>query len=173
MDGPTTPLLAAYLERRDDLKRFFLLRVRSEPEAEDLLQDLYIKVAGVAAGEEVRNPAAFLYHLSGNLMLDRMRQQRRSGARDAAYRTATTETAGAEDVADLPSAEAIVASKQQLAMLLERLASLPERTQMVFRLHRFDGLGHVEIADRLGMSRRAVEKRMSSAIRHLAAGQRR
>lgn len=170
MDGPSTPLLATYLDRRNDLKRFFLLRTRSEPEAEDLLQDLYIKVAGVSADEEVRNPAAFLYRLGGNLMLDRMRQQRRSGARDAAYRTATTETAGAEDVADLPSAETIVASKQQLAILLQRLASLPERTQQVFRMHRFDGLGHIEIASRLGMSRRAVEKRMSSALRHLATG---
>ncbi|MFK5277962.1 sigma factor-like helix-turn-helix DNA-binding protein [Lactococcus lactis] len=34
-------------------------------------------------------------------------------------------------------------------------------------MHKFDGLGHAEIASRLGMSRSAVEKLMIDALRQL------
>ncbi|WP_054508511.1 MULTISPECIES: sigma factor-like helix-turn-helix DNA-binding protein [Caulobacter] len=47
------------------------------------------------------------------------------------------------------------------------LDTLPPMTRQVFRLHRFEGLTQTEIADRLGLSRRAVEILIGQAITRL------
>lgn len=168
-----TPLVTAYFERRLDLRRFFLARLHSMTEAEDLVQDLYLKVTTTPSEDEIRNPGAYLYRLAANLMLDRLRQQHRTAARDDAWRKTHHVLAAAEDIADIPDAEAAVAARQQLQRVITALEALPERTQRVFRLHKFEGLGHAEIASRLGMSRSAVEKHMIDALRHLVAKVRR
>lgn len=168
MDNKTpTPLVTAYFERRMELKRFFLARLHSMTEAEDLVQDLYIKVIAIRSDDEIQSPGAYLYRLAANLMLDRLRRQRRTIARDDEWRATHHVLSGGEDVADAPDAEAVVAARQRLKRVMLALEALPERTQRVFRLHKFDGLGHAEIASRLGMSRSAVEKLMIDALRHL------
>jgi DNA-directed RNA polymerase specialized sigma24 family protein len=81
-----SPLLASYLERRADMRRFFLAKLGPDADVEDLVQDLYLKVIALQ-DEPVNNPPAFLYRLASNLMLDRLRQRRRAGARDADWRS--------------------------------------------------------------------------------------
>jgi RNA polymerase sigma-70 factor (ECF subfamily) len=166
LDGDSSsPLLNAYFEQRGQLLRFFAARTGSPVEAEDLVQDLYIKVTAVEG--EITNHSAYLFRLASNLMLDRARQARRSGARDTAYRAATVETAGGEDMAETPSAEAVVAARQRLIRLAARLSELPANTREAFRLHKFEGLSHAETAARMGVSRSAVEKYVSAALKHL------
>jgi len=147
--------------------RFFAARSGSAVEAEDLVQELYLKVSNTEVDADIANPRAYLFRLANNLMLDRARQARRSGARDTAYRQVTTETRGSEDIADLPSVEAALAARQRLDQLTTRLRSLPAKTQEAFRLHKFEGLSHAETAARLGVSRSAVEKYISAALKHL------
>jgi RNA polymerase sigma-70 factor (ECF subfamily) len=73
----TSALIEAYLAKRTELVRFFTLRLRSAEAAEDLVQDIYVRLTD-AAPPPVSNPGAFLYRLGWNLMLDRLRSQRRS-----------------------------------------------------------------------------------------------
>jgi RNA polymerase sigma-70 factor (ECF subfamily) len=47
------------------------------------------------------------------------------------------------------------------------LATLPEKQRTVFLLHRMDGLKYHEIASNLGLSVKAVEKRMKFALEYL------
>lgn len=56
-----------------------------------------------------------------------------------------------------------------LGRALIALDALPERTRSIFLLHRIDGYSYPEIADQLGVSRKAVEKHMTRAIKHLAS----
>src|SRR6185369_1266468 len=78
MTDARAALLAAYLERRDDLLRFFTLRLRSAAAAEDLVQDIYVRIAAIGRDVEVRNASAYLYRLGSNLMLDKIRGERRA-----------------------------------------------------------------------------------------------
>jgi RNA polymerase sigma factor (sigma-70 family) len=166
LDGNATPpLLGAYFEQRGKLRRFFAARTGSPADAEDLLQELYIKVASTEV--QAVNHYAYLFRLAANLMLDRARQARRSAARDTAYREATVETAGGEDIADSPSAEQALAAREQLITLTARLDDLPGKTREAFRLHKFEGLSHAETAVRMGVSRSAVEKYVSAALKHI------
>jgi RNA polymerase sigma factor (sigma-70 family) len=157
--------MTAYLARREDMRRFFLSRLGPGADIDDLLQDLFVKVRDIVA-DDIQNPAAYLYRLASNLMLDRLRAARRGLARDAEWRRTHHASVGALDVADEPDAETGVIARQleKLKAALETLAPL---TQKAFQLHKFEGLSHSETATRMGISRSAVEKHISLALKHL------
>jgi RNA polymerase sigma-70 factor (ECF subfamily) len=161
-------LIDAYLDRRADLVRFFTLRLRSDAAAEDLVQEIYVRLARVADDMAIENAAAYLYRLGGNLMLEQIRGQRRSAARDTAWGETQTMMLGQERVADHAAADDVVAARQRLAAVVRAVSELPTRTQDVFRLHKLEGLSHAETAARLGVSRSAVEKHMIAVLKHLA-----
>ncbi|MBO9560893.1 MAG: RNA polymerase sigma factor [Caulobacter sp.] len=161
-----SPLAAAYMERREDMRRFFQARLGGRADVEDLVQELYLKVQSVA-GEAIDNPPAYLYRLASNLMLDRLRRAKRAGARDDEWRRTHQTAVGVQDVAEEPDAESAVIARQRLEKIAEALKTLSPQTQQIFRLHKFEGLTHAETAARLGISRSAVEKHVSLALGHL------
>lgn len=168
-DRGRAALVSTYLERRADLQRFFTLRLRSATAAEDLVQEIFIRLAAADAPRDILNPAAYLYRLGSNLMLDRLRGERRAWRRDAAWLESQTHRLGDEEVSGEPSAESAVAARQRLAILRAALLDLSPQTQRVFRMHKFEGMSHPQVADALGISRSAVEKHMMAALKHLAA----
>jgi RNA polymerase sigma-70 factor (ECF subfamily) len=163
------PLLDVYLERRANLVRFFAARTGSPAAAEDLAQELYLKLAARGSDLEADNPTALIYRIALNLMLDRARGESRTAARDAAWREAAHVAIGGEDVADLPPADEAVASRQRLRMLVEAVAALPPQMQRAFRLHKLDGLSHAQTAQAMGISVKSVEKHVSAALKALTA----
>jgi RNA polymerase sigma-70 factor (ECF subfamily) len=177
--GPTDPqarddpLLAAYLARRADLVRFLGARTASRAQAEDLAQDLYVKIAARAASPAaagpVENPAALLYRMALNLMLDRARGEARSAARDADWRSAHTVLRGREEVADEPPADEAAAARQRLSRLVAAVEALPPQMRRAFTLHKLEGLSHAETARAMGVSVKSVEKHVSAALKALTA----
>jgi RNA polymerase sigma-70 factor (ECF subfamily) len=174
-DGPLvedrgrTVLVAAYLERRADLERFFTMRLRSSAAAEDLVQEIFVRLASADAPQEIHNPAAYLYRLGSNLMLDRLRGERRAGRREAAWLDSQTSSLNGYELSGEPSAESAVAARQRLDLVRRALLDLSPQTQRVFRMHKFEGMSHPQVAAALGISRSAVEKHMMAALKHLAA----
>lgn len=162
-------LVAAYLSAAPDLKRLFTVRLRSAAAAEDLIQDLYVKVAAWPAGADVGNADALLYRMASNLMLDRMRAERRTGAREAAWVEASATRAGGEFVDEQAPADRVIAGRQRAAQLSAAIEALPPQTRAAFVLHKLEGLTHGEAARRLGVSQKTVEKQVSAALRKLAA----
>ncbi len=152
-----------------DLVRFFTLRLRSPAAAEDLVQDIYLRLSGLAPSIEIQNLTAYLYRLGSNLMLDRLRGERRSANRDGAWLDSETTRVGSQEISAEPSAETAIAARQRLALLTEALKELSPQTQRVFRMHKFAGLSHPEVAAAIGISRSAVEKHMMIALKHLLA----
>ena len=168
-DRGRAALIAAYLERRADLERFFTLRLRSMAAAEDLVQEIYVRLASTEAPQDIHNPAAYLYRLGSNLMLDRLRGARRAGQREAAWVDSQTSRLNGQEVSGEPSAESAVVARQRLDMVRKALLDLSPQTQRVFRMHKFEGMSHPQVAEALGISRSAVEKHMMAALKHLAA----
>lgn len=162
------PLIAAYLRKRADLVRFFTLRTGSAATAEDVVQDLYVKLGETAPPADLRNPEAFLYRMGTNLMLDRAKANRRAAARDHAWSKVGVGD-GPEPIAQEPPADEAVASRQRLQRLLAALDRLPPQVAAAFRLHKFEGLSHVEVAARMGVSRSSVEKYLMTALKALSA----
>ncbi|MBL8554984.1 MAG: RNA polymerase sigma factor [Phenylobacterium sp.] len=164
---PTDPLLEIYLERRGNLVRYFAARCGSPGVAEDLAQELYVKIATRDTTVTADNPVALIYRIANNVMLDRARGEARSLARDAAWRRVTHATVGDEDVAELAPADEAVASRQRLRQLVEAAGDLPPRQQHAFRLHKLEGKSHAETARVMGISVKSVEKHVSAALKAL------
>jgi RNA polymerase sigma factor (sigma-70 family) len=160
-------LLDAYGAKRADLIRLFTARMGSAADAEDLIQDLFVKLSTMTVTETVDNPSAFLYRAAVNLMLDRARGQRRSLVRDDAWGQTRGARIGAETAADEPSPEQSAHARQRLRRLVEAVRGLPPQTRRAFELHKLEGLSHAETAQRLGISRKTVEKQISVALRSL------
>lgn len=161
--------MSLYLEKRANLVRFFAARLGSVALAEDLAQDLYLKVAALDPGGPIQSPSAMLFRMGSNLMLDRLRQERRAVARDDAWTRVERTRIGGEDVVDEPAADEALASRQRLAQLARALEDLPPRMRRAFHLHKLDGLSHAETARAMGVSVSAVEKHISGALKALAA----
>jgi len=156
-----TILLETYLDKRTALVRFFAARLKSPSAAEDLVQELYLKLAALDPAEEIGNPSAFLYRAAHNLMLDRQRQQRRTSLRDGAWHEAQELRAGE------PAADDALAARRRLAKLSAIVEDMPAKMRQAFRLHKLDGLSHAETAEAMKVSISAVEKHISAALKLL------
>jgi RNA polymerase sigma-70 factor (ECF subfamily) len=166
---PTDPLVEIYLERRANLVRYFAARSGSLAVAEDLAQELYVKIATRDPAVTAENPVALIYRIAANVMLDRARGEARAVARDAAWRHVAHTTIGAEDVVEEPAADDAAASRQRLRQLVDAVADLPPQMQRAFRLHKLEGRSHAATAQAMGISVKSVEKHISAALKALTA----
>jgi len=152
-------------ELRPALIRYLRARGQSPEDAEDLLQDLYIKLDGFD-GAHIAEPRAYLYRMTHNLFLDRRRAAARRIKREEEWSAGSR---GAQsDIDDRPSAEEALIAREQLATVSKALETLPQRTQEIFRRFRIDGQTQKAIAADLGLSKSAVEKHIYRAYRVLA-----
>jgi RNA polymerase sigma factor (sigma-70 family) len=167
--GPADPLLEEYLRRRGAIVRFLAARAGSLAAAEDLAQELYLRLAAREPSAEVGNASALLYRMAINLMLDRARGETRSAARDGAWRQLSRSELGGIDVSDDPPADEAAASAQRLRQLVAAVGDLAPQMGRAFRLHKLEGLSHAETARAMGLSVKAVEKHVSAALKALTA----
>lgn len=161
-----TTLLALH---RAELLRFLTARCGSADEAEDLLQDMWFKVTAQPSGP-ITNGRAYLFRIANNLVLDRARARHRAMRRERLWLEA--EDGGTApnpeeraDPAELP--EERIVREQEAEVLRRAIADLPEGAGRALRLYRFEGLGHKDIAEKLGISRSGVEKHLALAMKKL------
>lgn len=169
-DPSQSRLVSAYLEKRDNLLRFFTMRAGSLAEAEEIVQEMYLRI-GVRDDSAIENPIGYLYRLGTNVMFDRARSRNRAIVRDDAYYQAVQGNGGGEPEADAPSPEAAWAARSRLERVLATIEKMPPQRRRAFVMHKIDGLSHADIADTLRISRSAVEKLIIAGLRDLAAGE--
>lgn len=160
--GSPTGIEAIYLANRDRLLRFLAARGAGDA-AEDLVQDLWLKVSRRADGP-IGNPVAYLYRAADTLMIDRYRSRRQSDLRDRAW----SEDLGEGDHPADPQAERVIAARQEAGRVAAVLAGLGERKATIFRRARIDGVPQRQIAAELGISLSTVESDLRAACRALA-----
>jgi RNA polymerase sigma-70 factor (ECF subfamily) len=137
--------------------------------AEDLIQDLYLKLAGLEGdAAEVRAPSALLYRMAANLLVDHVRSTQRSSLRNNQWRLETRSALGGEDIVDEPAADEVVVARQRIRQLGEAVAALPPQMGRAFRLHKLEGLSQAQTAQAMGVSVKMVEQHIQAAIRNLS-----
>lgn len=162
------PLLDALLERRESLLLFLAARTRCMATAEDLIQELYLKVAAIDAETQVQAPVALLYRMAANLMVDHVRSAQRASRRNGQWRMDTRTAVGGEDVVDTPLADEVLVAKERVRQLAAAIAALPPKMGQAFRLHKLEGLSQAETARAMGVSVKMVEQHIQAAIRNLS-----
>lgn len=164
-----TQLLEAYFEKRVLLVRYFTRLTADSAMAEDIVQDLYVRLSGMTYETQIGDPTAFLFRMAHNIHLNQLRALRNSRGRDAAWQELSGHRIGDETADDGPSAEDRAHGRQLMEKLVAALGELPQKTQSVFRLHRMEGLTQTEVAAKLDVSLSTVEKHLATALRHLTA----
>lgn len=166
--APPPPLVSAYLEHRPFLLRLLTARTGSAVEAEDIVQEMYERIAALPhGGQDIENVPAFLNRMAMNLAFDRRRSGARATARDGEWLSAHALVDGPEPMAEAPTAEDVASSRQELRLLRDAIDTLPPQGKRVFEMHKLQGRPHAEVAAALGISRSAVEKHMAAAMKSL------
>ena len=149
-------------EYRPALMRYFRMRAPQAADVDDLVQDVFTRLALRKQGDAIQQPEAYLLRSAGNVWRDHLRRQK-THARDAhdEYRDEqhSSEESGPDHV---------LQGMQTIEVLLRALNELPARTRQVFVLCRVEGMRQRAVARRLGVSASAIEKHMMKAIALLA-----
>ncbi len=148
------------------LLRLISARMGSRTDAEDLLQELWIKLETVETGP-VANPKAYLHRMALNMANDLVRTRVRRRGREAAWSDLMVAEHDAVAIDPAPSPERAFFAKRELEQLSQALRTLPDRAQQAFRHHRIEGLNQAETAEAMGISKSAVEKHISNAMKYL------
>jgi len=131
-------------------------------EVHDLRQEVYIRVFESAMHNRPSSPKAFMFTTARNLMADRIRRGR----------VVSIEAVGDLDAlnvfTDEVSPEQRLSARHELKRLSEAFDRLPPRCREVVWLRRVEELSQKEVAARLGITEKTVEKQISKGVRLIA-----
>ncbi|MDO6429053.1 RNA polymerase sigma-70 factor [Flavitalea sp. BT771] len=137
---------------------FFVLRITHSPEmAEDILQDVFVKIwTHRASLNTIQHFDAYLYKMSQNQAISGMKR----AAKEALILSELTKA---------PEAEALVTDDAVLRRELSRkfqaiLHKLPTQQRLVYTLTHLHGLKHEEVAQQLEISASTVKNHMTRAL---------
>lgn len=133
--------------------RVALYILESEQDAEDAVQDLYIKLwNGSDILDNVRNPEAYCITMVRNLCLDRLRRKENKlvGAMD-------------RDIADDRETADSIIRKEDLGRVLKAMESLSEKQRKVLKMRVFDEMSYNDISNETGMSHLTIRVMISQA----------
>ena len=122
------------------------LRLTKSPEqAKDLAQDIFMRLwENREKLRGIQNPQSYIYILSRNLVMDHLRKKVFDPSNiDFLISYFQSSAAGSQERMELRELETV---------LRQAVETLPGKVKDVFRLSRYEGLTHEQIASRLGIS---------------------
>lgn len=142
--------------------RAALLRRGGSPQdADDLVQEAWVRLACYEGDQVVIEPEAFMMRTALNLSIDKHRMLVNHGEELELDEVVLIDGA--------PDTEAVVLARERMARLSVCLDRLNEKTRDIFLAYRVDGLTYREIAERHGLSTSTVEKHVAKATLQITA----
>jgi RNA polymerase sigma-19 factor, ECF subfamily len=146
------------------LHRFLVRRLKTEADAADVSQEVYLKMMRLERTDLIRQPQAYLYFLASQVMHEqRMREKRLPILFDSDAVESLTSSA------EFASSDDFVASDEIERELENVLKKLPPVHRSILILRKRDGLSYPEIARELGISVHTVKKYLFQASAKLSA----
>lgn len=142
---------------------YLLRRWPSRSDVSDLRQDTYVRVYEAAAKSRPPAPKAFLFATAAHLLTDRIRR-RRVVAIDV-----VADVEALNVLVEEVSPERRISAHEELRRLAQAIDLLPPRCREVVWLRRVDELPQREVAKRLGITEKSVEKHVMKGMKLLAA----
>ncbi len=132
-----------------DLERFLARRNVMPSDINDICQEVFLRLLRFDRAEMVNNPPAYLYRVAANV------------AHDFRLRIPQWESLDSSEASRVPSGstpDELADSDGRRRALMNALRNLPPMPRAALALQMQEDLSHEEIAQRLGISRRAVRK---------------
>lgn len=141
-------LLSLYISHRRQLVNYAANITGDRVTAEDIVQEAWARLGPVARARPLEEPTGYLYRIVRNLALD----GRRRRSFEQRYFVEGSAEEGVEARSDAPTPEAVVASRDELRLVMEVIDGMPARMRTAVQMHRFEGAKLKDIAARLGIS---------------------
>lgn len=158
--GDTEAFLEIYELYKQPMALRLIQLVQNETYAEELLQDLFMKVWEMR--EEI-NPElsfkAYLYRIATNMAFNFM--QRASKEREILQRIIQSSTGFYDHI------EAELLNKENQLLVDRLLNKLPAQCRSIFIAVKLDGLSHKEVAEQFGISTNTVNNHVQKASKYL------
>jgi RNA polymerase sigma factor (sigma-70 family) len=134
---------------------------RDSSDAEDLRQEIYIRVCE-AARKDIPKPAkSFVFTTARNLLIDRARKEH------VIPMEVVADLDALEIAIDVPGPDRSVMARDELRRLQAALDQLPPRCREAIVLGRIEGLTGREIARRMGIAETTVSEHLTSGMHAL------
>ncbi len=147
-----------WIPMADRFYRVAYYMLESEADAEDAVQELYVKLwTGREKLRNVRNPLAYGIMILRNICIDKIRKR-------TVVRTETLEEK--QSMEEAPP-DRRLAMKDTLTILLHEMEKLPEGQRNVLKMRVLEGVGYDEISRRTGLSEVNIRVLVSKARKTL------
>lgn len=172
-DGDVRAFERLLQRHRRPVFNFLLRQVGNRAQAEEMLQEVFLRVIrGAASYKEQAKFTTWLYTIARNLCVDAARraEHRRTVSLDAP-------PGGARGEVDRPLGDSVAdpggnterqaESREIGSRIASAIAALPEEQREVFLMRERSGLPFKEIAAIVGVAENTVKSRMRYALEHL------
>lgn len=143
---------------RPALIAFFMRRVGNHAEAEDLTQEVFLRMLNA---KPASNPEAFIFEIARNLITDRARKLK---VRERHRELVSVDNDRGIDFIDPHS---VAVGRERVAVFAKALQDLPERTRAFYVLYRFENISQDVIAESFGISSSAVKQQIAKATAYI------
>lgn len=139
----------------------FVLRMTKVPAAtEELVQEIFTKIwVNRTVLSTTDNPGNYIFIMARNLTVDHIRKmQKDRRLLEETYKRILVAQNTTEEQVDLNESSKLIS---------EALSKLSEQKQKIFRLSRFEGMNHEEIAAALGLSKSTVKNHITETLAYI------
>lgn len=137
-----------------DIRRFLFFKTQDIKRAEDLMQDVFIKLWDNCSKVEFDKVKGYLFSVANNMFLNEVKHLKVVHNYNKFNKKEETNE----------SPEFIFLEKEFMEKLERTIGNLPEKQKEVFLMNRIEKKKYKDIADQLNISIKAVEKRMHQAL---------
>ena len=149
---------ALYREHHDALLALLQCRLSSRSDAQEIVQEVYVKLLTMKDLEHLETPRAFLFRMAINQSVDYLRKR--------VVRANLTPPPVIEDVHAAPLPERQLWASQQWKKVQPALRELPAKSSQAFVMHVLEGRDFSAIAVDMKLSERMVRYHVSRAMAH-------
>jgi RNA polymerase sigma-70 factor (ECF subfamily) len=143
-----------YINTFPIIRTYLIAKCGNAELAEDLTQEAFVRLWNNQHKVEIEKAKSFLFTVGNNLFLDHLRHHKVKNN----YKNSFSIQQDNNDPQFLIEMDEF---KQKLEYTIQ---SMPQGAREVFLLNRIEKLTYAQIADNLGLSVKAIEKRMQKAL---------
>ena len=139
----------------------FVLKItRSEIVAEEIVQELFIKLwINRAAVKKIKNPRSYIFRMATNRTINYLKT--------LARQVRSVEKITNQVAVENNATEEMVNFKETVELINEAVSQLPEQQKKVYLLSRREGLNADEIAARMNLSNKTVKNHLTEALHRI------
>lgn len=155
---PALPLVSSLVRHYEELVEYLRCRFRSPGLAREVVHDVCVRLLERPAAYDARQPIALLRRIAHDAAVNRCR------AEDLRRHWVESRAELPDDACPRPGPEQQAQGQQALQRLSATIERMPCRRRQVFILHKIHALPQADVAQRMGIGLKAVERHLRLAM---------